>query len=65
VLCAADEAAVELFLSRRIKFTDIAHLVERTLEQHQIVFQPTLDEIIEADGWARQKVSQLTGKDNL
>ncbi|HLB27814.1 MAG TPA: 1-deoxy-D-xylulose-5-phosphate reductoisomerase, partial [Dehalococcoidales bacterium] len=30
-LCAADEAAVELFLARKIKFTGIARLVEQTL----------------------------------
>ena len=65
VLCAADEIAVELFLSRRIKFTDFAHLVERTLEQHQVITHPTLNEIMEADGWARQKVSQLATGDNL
>ena len=65
VLCAADEVAVELFLSRRIKFTDIAHLVERALEQHQVIAHPSLDEIIEADGWAREKVSQLATGDNL
>jgi len=64
VLCAADEAAVELFLSRHIKFTDIARLVEWTLEQHQIVSHPTLDEIIEADGWARQKALHMVTGDS-
>jgi len=64
VLCAADEIAVELFLSRRIKFTDIAHLVEQALEQHQVITHPALEKIIEADRWARQKVWQLTGGDN-
>jgi 1-deoxy-D-xylulose-5-phosphate reductoisomerase len=61
VLCAADEAAVELFLSRQIKFNDIARLVAKALEQHKAVAQPTLEEILAADGWARDKVSQLAG----
>ncbi|MFC2047748.1 1-deoxy-D-xylulose-5-phosphate reductoisomerase, partial [Chloroflexota bacterium] len=65
VLCAADEVAVELFLSERIKFTDIAGLVERTLAQHQVVAHPTIEEIIAADAWAREKIMQLTGGDNL
>ena len=59
VLCAADEVAVELFLSRSIKFTDIASLVEQTLIEHKPVAKPALDEIIQADDWARQKVRQL------
>ena len=53
VLCAADEVAVELFLDGRIRFTDIAGLIERTLEQHQLVAKPSLEEIEAADTWAR------------
>jgi 1-deoxy-D-xylulose-5-phosphate reductoisomerase len=60
VLCAADEAAVALFLAGQIGFTDIAHLVERALAQHPAVAQPTLEEIIAADEWARKKVHQLS-----
>jgi len=61
VLCAADEAAVELFLSRRIKFTDIARLVGQAVEEHQAVSHPTLEEILAADRWAREKVKQMVG----
>jgi 1-deoxy-D-xylulose-5-phosphate reductoisomerase len=59
VLCGADDIAVEFFLSRRIKFVDIANLVEQTLEQHQVVTHPTLEEIVAADVWARDKVIEL------
>jgi len=61
VLCAADEVAVELFLSGRIKFTDIARLVEPALEEHQAIAHPTVEEIMAADNWAREKVMQLVG----
>ena len=54
VLCAADEVAVELFLSHRIRFTDIAEIVQETLEQHRNISQPTLEEILAADNWARE-----------
>ena len=54
-LCAADEVVVELFLKGAIKFTDIARLVEKVLENHQTIFAPTLDDIINIDGWAREK----------
>jgi 1-deoxy-D-xylulose-5-phosphate reductoisomerase len=54
VLCAADEVAVELFLSYRIGFLDIARLVEETLEHHQSISHPFLEEILAADAWARE-----------
>ena len=53
VLCAADEVAVELFLTHRIGLLDIARLVGDTLEHHRGVTRPSLDEILEADAWAR------------
>jgi 1-deoxy-D-xylulose-5-phosphate reductoisomerase len=65
VLCAADEIAVDLFLSERIKFTDIASIVERALEQHQTIENPSLEEIIAADAWAREKAIYLTSGANL
>ena len=61
VLCAADEVAVELFLSERIKFTDIARLVEPALEEHEAITHPSVEEIMAADNWAREKVMQLVG----
>jgi len=64
VLCAADEIAVELFLSRRISFIEIAKLIEQTLERHQATADPTLDDILAADAWARQKVCELATGDN-
>lgn len=65
VLCAADEIAVDLFLSRRIKFTDIACLVEQVLGEHQAVACPTLDEIVAADTWAREMASRFVSGDSL
>jgi len=65
VLCGADEVAVELFLSQRIKFVDIANLIEQVLERHQVVAHPALEEIMAADAWAREKVLQLANGENL
>jgi 1-deoxy-D-xylulose-5-phosphate reductoisomerase len=58
-LCAADEIAVELFLSKRIKFNDIARLVEKALAGHKSITHPTLEEILAADSQTRQKVKKL------
>ncbi len=60
VLCAADEVAVELFLSHRIHFTDIAEIVQKTLDQHRNVSQPTLEEILAADDWARECATSIS-----
>ena len=59
VLSAADEVAVELFLERRIGFLDIAKTVERALDQHKNIDHPSLEEILEADAWVREKVGEL------
>ncbi len=53
VLCAADEVAVELFLSHRISFTDIARVGQGALEHHESVAHPSLEDILAADAWAR------------
>ena len=54
VLCAADEVAVEMFLSHWIGLLDIARLVEDALEHHRSTRRPSLDEVLEADAWARR-----------
>ncbi len=60
-LCAADEVAVELFLDGRIRFVDIAPLVERVLEQHDNMAQPTMEDILAADARAREKAMAIAG----
>ena len=62
VLCAADEAAVELFLNERIGFTDIPRLVEMALERHGSPGIPDLRAILAAGESARETVlSSLRG----
>ena len=58
-LCAADEAAVELFLKCAIKFTDISCLVEQILQEHRTISNPALDDIINTDVWARERVTKI------
>lgn len=61
VLYGADEAAVTAFLARRIRFTDIAALVQTALDTHRNYPQPGLADITAADNWARQKVKETLG----
>jgi 1-deoxy-D-xylulose-5-phosphate reductoisomerase len=59
VLCGADEVVVDLFLKGKIRFIDISHLIERILEKHQNKENPTIDEILAADDWARKQTLEL------
>ncbi len=56
VLNAANEAAVDLFLQRKIKFTQIAELVQDALDSIPSKRSPDIEEIFEADRTARQYV---------
>ncbi|MBP6963786.1 MAG: 1-deoxy-D-xylulose-5-phosphate reductoisomerase [Armatimonadetes bacterium] len=57
VMNAANEAAVGLFLEKAIGFLDICGLTRKTMESHSVVQEPTLDQIIEADAWARREAA--------
>jgi 1-deoxy-D-xylulose-5-phosphate reductoisomerase len=59
VLNAANEVAVRLFLGKKIKFTDIPRLIRGTLDQHQPKKIEQVEEVLEADRWARQKAQSL------
>ena len=54
VLNAANEIAVEAFVNRKINFPQITELVRRTMAAHKTVSHPTLEQILEADNWARR-----------
>jgi 1-deoxy-D-xylulose-5-phosphate reductoisomerase len=55
VLNAANEVAVEAFCSRKIGFSEIAEVVAGTMERHQVVEHPNLEQILAADAWARSE----------
>lgn len=65
VLCAAGEVAVDLFLQRRIGFAGIPRLVEQTLEQHKAMPHPSIEEVLMADAWARERASELAAGESL
>ena len=56
VFNAANEAAVENFLAGRIRFVQIMELVEHCLDKHDVQEAGSLDELLEADAWARHEV---------
>lgn len=56
VFNAANEAAVKEFLDGRIKFVNIMELIERCLNKHTVKTGVSLEELLEADAWARKEV---------
>src|ERR1017187_5950931 len=58
VLNAANEVAVEAFVNRKINFPQIGEMVRRTMDAHKVVLHPTLEQILEADAWARREAAR-------
>jgi len=56
VLNAANEEAVRGFLEGELRFSDIAEICRRVLDEHPYSPEPSLDEVRRLDGWARQEV---------
>lgn len=60
VLNAANEVAVEAFLRHMISFTKIPELVDKVMNLHSPrIGKLDLDDILEADSWARERTRQL------
>lgn len=58
VLNSANEAAVELFLSRKIKFLDISKLIELAMNAYTVKYDYTLEDLVQSDLWSREFVVQ-------
>jgi 1-deoxy-D-xylulose-5-phosphate reductoisomerase len=61
VMNAANEIAVEKFLTGGISFVQIAEVIERTMEAHQASDLKSIDEVLLADNWGREKARQICG----
>jgi len=59
VLNAADEEAVEAFLSQKISFSNIYKIVANVVRRHRSIKKPTLKSIMAADTWAREEAKRL------
>jgi 1-deoxy-D-xylulose-5-phosphate reductoisomerase len=60
VMNAANEIAVQLFLADKLDFLTITHLVEKVMASHELINNPDLEQILQADAWAREKVLSLS-----
>jgi 1-deoxy-D-xylulose-5-phosphate reductoisomerase len=58
VLNAANEVAVEAFVNQKINFPQITEIVRRTMDAHKVMLHPSLEQILEADAWARKEAAK-------
>ncbi len=59
VLNAANEIAVAAFLDQKIRFTEIAEIVDKTMQAHKAYTPVELDDYLQADQWARDTAKKL------
>jgi 1-deoxy-D-xylulose-5-phosphate reductoisomerase len=59
VLNAANEIAVASFLEKKLSFTGIAEVVEKTMKAHSTKTISTVEETVEVDAWAREFAKTL------
>jgi len=61
VFNAAAETATQAFIDLKIKFLQMPELIKMALEAHKTIKNPSLDQILEADKWARSFVESKIG----
>lgn len=59
VLNAANEQAVALFLNEEIKFLQIEEMIERAMDQHEVLANPDLETILHVDAETRKSVKNM------
>jgi 1-deoxy-D-xylulose-5-phosphate reductoisomerase len=59
VMNAANEVAVQAFLSRRLSFGGIAETVRRTMDRHEVTADAGLEAVLAADRWARETAEAI------
>ncbi len=59
---AANEVLVQMFLDRKIRFVEIQEYIERILQEHQLVHELSLEDILAIDREVREKTKEIVGK---
>ncbi|MDJ0783916.1 MAG: 1-deoxy-D-xylulose-5-phosphate reductoisomerase [Desulfosarcinaceae bacterium] len=62
VLNAANEMAVTAFMNEQIGFTQIPRVIEAVMAAHAVRYHADIDDIIAADGWAREEAARLVAQ---
>ena len=62
VLNAANEVSVDEFLKSRLNFVSIPKVIDKVLQKHHNKSNPDLEDIQEADAWARREALKVIDK---
>lgn len=65
ILNASNEVAVNAFLDGAIKFTEIPLLIQRVMEDHDVKPVHTIEDILKADHWARERAKAIIERGKL
>lgn len=65
ILNAANEIAVNAFLDGSLKFTAVPLLIQRVMEEHDIKSVRTVEDILRADHWARERSRTILEREKL
>ncbi len=65
ILNASNEVAVSAFLDGTIRFTDIPILIQRVMEDHDVKSVRTVEDILKADHWARERAKAILERGKL
>lgn len=58
VFNAANEKAVAMFLNREIGYLDIADIIEYCMEKHEVIDNPTVEQILEVEQWVYKTIEE-------
>jgi 1-deoxy-D-xylulose-5-phosphate reductoisomerase len=59
VFHGADTTAVRAFMDKKIKFTDIPVIIQKTMDAHDIVNDPDLAAVLDSEKWAEEYAKTL------
>jgi len=62
ILNAANEVTVNAFLEGSLKFTEIPLLLRRVMEEHEVKRVQTIEDILRADHWARERAKAIVSE---
>ncbi len=62
VFNAANEKAVALFLQKKITFLQIPELIESSMEQHSVIDDPTVEQILDTEAATYEYIKQKFGE---
>ena len=65
VMNAANEAAVHAFLDNKIRFLDIQRLIRKMMNEHNLIKNPSLKDILEVDKKVKEETKNIIEEETI